>query len=302
MADDLPQLGNAPSSCTICSKANIPREPFPQTTNTRATGVLERIHMDICGKLSNGIGNSSYYLLLVDDFSRFSVTYTLHSRDEALKFFKIYQKHSENIHNTKIRTIRCDNAPEFVKGAFRDYAQEVGINFETTVPHTPQQNGVAERHNLTFGNMVRAMLLDADMAEWFWPLALHAAIYIKNRLPHSAIPRHTSPYQLWFGTKPSLHHLRPFGAHCIAKILPASALSKFQARGEAGRFVGYSKTAKGYLFWNPKSRSIQTRRELDFRADKPTIGSGGLAVYDKLKSLWSSESQSELELLNQYAI
>lgn len=258
--------------------------------------------MDICGKLTNGIGNSFYYLLIVDDFSRFSVVYTLNSRDEALKFFKIFQKHSENIHNTKTVTIRCDNAPEFVKGAFRSYAEEMGIKFETTVPHTPQQNGVAERHNLTFGNMVRAMLLDADMAEWFWPLALHSAVYIKNRLPHRALPRHTSPYQLWFGTKPMLHHLRPFGSHCIAKILPASSLSKFQAKGESGRFVGYSKTAKGYLFWNPKQRVVQTRRELDFRAEKPTIGSGGLAIYDKLKSLWSAENQTELELPNTYAI
>lgn len=301
VADDLPQLGTIPSSCSICAKANIPRDSFPHQSNTRATRVLERVHMDICGKLSHGIGNAWYYLLIVDDFSRFSIAYTLNSRDEAVKYFKNFQKHAENIHNTKIRTIRCDNAPEFVKGAFRDYALEQGINFETTVPHTPQQNGVAERHNGTFGNMIRAMLLDADLSDWFWPLALHAAVYTRNRLPHKALPPHSSPYQAWFGTKPTLSHLRPFGAPCVAKVLPASSLSKFQPRGESGRFVGYSKTAKGYLFWDPKSKSVKTKRELDFRIPNPSIGSGGLAIYDKLKPIWGRDHILDNDPLNPYA-
>lgn len=198
--------------------------------------------MDLSGRLSTGIGNVEYYLLLVDDFSRLSAIYNLCSRNESLRYFKEFQLAAENFHNSKILFIRCDNTPEFVKGAFAEHAKSNGITFETTVPHTPQQNGVAERHNYTFGNMTRVMLLDADLSEWFWPLATHTASYLKNRLPHRALPPYTSPYQLWFGCKPSLDNIRPFGAHCVAKIPPDYLPSKFAPRGELGRFVGYSKS------------------------------------------------------------
>lgn len=297
VADGLPSLGEIPGTCSICSQANMPRNSFPSKSDTRATSLLERVHMDIAGQLNIGVGNFQYYFLIIDDYSRYSTIYPLKTRDEALKCFKEFQQTAENMHNTRIKRIRCDNAPEFVKGAFQDHAKACGIEYETTVPHTPEQNGVAERHNLTFGNMLRAMLLDADMSDWFWPLAIQMAVHIKNRVPHKALPPHTSPYERWYQTKPSFSRLRPFGAPCIAKILPASSLTKLEPRAEQGRFVGYSKTSKGFLFWHPQSRSIKVRRddEVDFRPSVgPKIGQGGITDYTPLQALWRSEQGPDL--------
>lgn len=252
--------------------------------------------MDIAGQTNIGIGGVRYYLLLVDDFSRYSSLYPLKSRDEALRAFKEFQQLAENIHNTKIKNIRCDNAPEFVKGSFGEHAKACGITFETTVPHTPQQNGVAERHNLTFANMIRALLLDADMNDWFWPLAAQTSVYLKNRVPHKALPPNTSPYQLWYHTKPSLSRIRPFGARCVAKILPDTNRSKFQPKGEVGRFVGYAKSAKGYLFWHPSSRTIKIKRdeEVDFRPlAGPTIAQGGITDHAPLQALWQADQNAD---------
>jgi hypothetical protein len=236
-----------------------------------------RVHIDICGELNTGIGGVKYFFIIVDDYSRYSTIYSLHNKNEALSCFKEFKAVSENIHNSRIQFIRCDNAPELMQGDFENFAKDSGVSYEKIVPDASQQNGVAERHNFTFHNMCRSMLLDADLSDWFWPLAIQAAVHIKNRVPHKALPRHTSPYELWNNTKPSLEHLHPFGAHCVSCVIPVKSLTKFQPRGEYGRFMGYAKDSTGYLFWNPSSRTLRVRRDLNFFSSPPPlpIGNGG---------------------------
>jgi hypothetical protein len=91
--------------------------------------------------------------------------------------------------------------------------------------------------------MARAMLLDSELSAFFWPFAITTAVYLKNRLPHSALPPHTTPYERWFGSKPDLSNIRPFGAHCTSRIANTPA-SKLQPRGETGRFLGYALESK----------------------------------------------------------
>nr|GEZ07432.1 integrase, catalytic region, zinc finger, CCHC-type, peptidase aspartic, catalytic [Tanacetum cinerariifolium] len=48
-----------------------------------------------------------------------------------------------------VRRIQTDNGTEFVNQTLREYYKQVGITHETPVAHSPQQNGVVERHNRT---------------------------------------------------------------------------------------------------------------------------------------------------------
>ena len=41
---------------------------------------------------------------------------------------------------------------------FKTYSDEKGIARQLTIPYTPQQNGVAERRNMTLLDMVRSMM------------------------------------------------------------------------------------------------------------------------------------------------
>jgi hypothetical protein len=111
------------------------------------------------------------------------------------------------------------------------------------------------------------MLLDADLSNWFWPFAIQTAVHIKNRVPHSILPPHTTPFQLWYNRKPDLSYLRLFGSHCTSRILPTPP-SKFQARGEPARFLGYARDAKGYSIWVPgpngRGGSLKIRRDVLF--------------------------------------
>ena len=58
---------------------------------------------------------------------------------------------------SKIGTLRTENGKEYTSNAFQDYLPQHGIAHQTTVPYNPQQNGVAERMNITIMNMVRSM-------------------------------------------------------------------------------------------------------------------------------------------------
>lgn len=295
-ADGVPFIDDTPYSCDICAQANIKRFPFPSSSSTRATRVLERIHSDICGPLPIGYGSVSYFITFIDCYSRYSTVYALHSKDEAITFFKQFSAAVENIHSQKITYLRCDNAGEYVGGQFAEHAKAVGITYEKIVPGASPQNGVAERHNYTFSSMARAMLIDAEFSDWFWPFAIQTAVHIKNRVPHKALPKDVTPFQLWFGSRPDLSHIRPFGAHCTSRIVKSVDLKKFEHRGERGRFIGYARNAKGYLFWDPSSKRVLTRRDLVFHGPSgPSIGQGGVEIdYSPLAPLWLESGSNEV--------
>jgi Integrase core domain len=258
------------SSCEVCARANIPRSPFPKRSLHRASYLLERVHTDICGPLPFSYGHFRYYILFVDCHSRFIVLFLMKSRDEALSLFIQFKTAAETFCGKKIKVLRVDNAPELVHGQMETYCKTNGIIYEKTVPDSPSQNGVAERCNRTICSMSRAMLIDANLRDWFWPFAVMASAHIKQRIPHSSLPPNTTPFELWFSRRPNLSHLRPFGTNCTSRIITNQTTSKFQPRGESGRFLGYAKDAKGYLIWVPNPTSgggtVKVRRDVIFHA------------------------------------
>ena len=84
-----------------------------------------------------------------------------------------------------------------------------------TAPRTPQQNGVAERMNMTLLDMVRSMLSYSTLLISFWGYALNTAMYLLNLVPLKPVPK--TPIELWIGRKPSMRHLHIWG--CPAHVL-----------------------------------------------------------------------------------
>jgi hypothetical protein len=282
-------------TCEVCARANIKRTPFPSRSTTRANEILERIHSDICGPLPQAYGDFKYFLLILDECSSWGVVYLMKKRSETPKKVITYKTTFEKIHKTKLRKIRVDNAPEYVDGELRKFCDDEGILYERTVPEAPQQNGKSECHNYTYERMARAMLLDADLHDYFWPFAVSAAVYLKNRVPHSALPPNTTLFERWHGCKPNLRNICPFGAWCTARIVNPQ-LGKFEPRGETGHFLGYAPESKGYIFWHLASRTAKVRRDLVFHGPpSPTFGQGGadLAIY---MPLWSARPEDVIIL------
>ena len=88
----------------------------------------------------------------------------------------------------KYDEMRCNLGP-FVK-----YLQECGIDARYIMLGT-QQNGIAERRNLTILDMVRCVLVNSSLLEFLWGEALKTVAYILNQVPSKSVPK--TPYELW---------------------------------------------------------------------------------------------------------
>ena len=76
---------------------------------------------------------------------------------------------------------------EYTSAEFDLYLTKEGIKHELRIPHTPQQNGVAERLNRTLVEGVCTMLADSKLPHRFWAEALSTAAYLRNRSPTKAL-------------------------------------------------------------------------------------------------------------------
>ncbi|GJX61158.1 retrovirus-related pol polyprotein from transposon TNT 1-94 [Tanacetum coccineum] len=94
-----------------------------------------------------------------------------------------------------------------------EYYEKVGISHETSVAHSPQQNGVVERRNRTLIEAARTMLIYAKAPLFLWAEAVATACYTQNR---SMIRRRhgKTPYELLHDKPPDLSYLHVFGALC----------------------------------------------------------------------------------------
>ncbi|SRR5258708_3928968 len=238
------------TTCEVCAQANIHHSPFPQHSTNHATQLLQCIHCNICGPLPTSYGNFTYFILFIDCHSRFISLFLMKSRSKAPQLFSQFQTAAEAFCKERITTLHVDNTLELVQGQMEAHCTTHGITYEKTVPDSPQQNGVAKWANCTICSMACTMLIDTDLRDFFWLFAVLIATHIKQRVPHVSLLPHTTPFELWYKCWPNLSHLHPFGTHCTVRII-SNCLSKFDAQGKSGRFLGYARDAKGYLIWVP---------------------------------------------------
>jgi hypothetical protein len=138
----LPELkGDHEGVCNGCAQGKNIKNPFPKR-DSKAEGVLELIHSDVCGPMPSSSING-----------------------------------------------------------------DVEIKRELTTPYNPQQNAVAERKNRTIMEAVKTMIHDQDLPMCLWAEAAMAAVYVQNRLSHSALGLKT-PEEMFTGKKPEVSHLK----------------------------------------------------------------------------------------------
>nr|GEW05162.1 hypothetical protein [Tanacetum cinerariifolium] len=79
----------------------------------------------------------------------------------------ILRKFITEIENLKVKIIRCDNGGYFKNKEINDFCSQKRIKREFSNARTPQQNGVAERRNMTLIEAARTMLADAKLPVTF---------------------------------------------------------------------------------------------------------------------------------------
>lgn len=179
--------------------------------------------------------------------------YFLKNKSEVAGYFQEYVNLLFTETGQRIHTLRADNGGEFMGNVFKSWLSEKGIRLETSTPHTPEHNGVAERANKTDVEAARSLLHAKHLDLELWGEAVACSVYILNRVSTKAAPN--TPYQNWFGTKPDIAGLRIFGSQAFIHV-PKEERRKLDSKSIPCIFVGYCTTQKGYRFWDPMTRRI----------------------------------------------
>ncbi|KAG7302210.1 hypothetical protein JYU34_013686 [Plutella xylostella] len=248
--------------CISCIEAKQTRQSFP-SEGSRATELLEVIHSDVCGPMQTAsLGGARYFVTFIDDLSRKVFVYPIKSKAEVLEKFNEFKNLVENELNKKIKKLRTDNGKEYINRNFDSYLKKSGILHQTTVPYTPEQNGLSERMNRTIIEKSKCMLFNAQLQNCYWAEAVVTAAYIINRSPTKSLSNIT-PEEVWSGEKPDLSHIRIFGCRAMVHI-PKERRQKLDAKSRELIFVGYCTGTKGYRFIDPKSKQSITSRDVVF--------------------------------------
>ncbi|SCZ92796.1 BZ3500_MvSof-1268-A1-R1_C144g00765 [Microbotryum saponariae] len=147
----------------------------------------------------------------------------------------------------------------------REFCKSKGIRRQYSIPYTPQQNGRAERVNLSIVEGVLALLADARLPATFWDEAAAYFVYCKNRCSHSALAKQT-PESVWNGQRTTATALHPFG--CTAWLTVAPDLrSKLDPKAARVIFTGYDLASKAFRFFDHSINKIVLGRNATFLDD-----------------------------------
>nr|GFC56034.1 putative ribonuclease H-like domain-containing protein [Tanacetum cinerariifolium] len=151
-------------TCVPCLKGKQHKASCKTNVVNSVTKPLHTLHMDLFGPTSVSSPNHKWYCLVVtDDFSRFTWTFFLKTKDETSGILRNFITEIENLKDLKVKIIRCDNEGEFRNKEMNDFCSRKGIKKEFSNDRTPQQNGVAERRNRSLIESARTMLADAKL-------------------------------------------------------------------------------------------------------------------------------------------
>nr|GEV22892.1 retrotransposon protein, putative, unclassified [Tanacetum cinerariifolium] len=168
--------------CSSCELRKAKRKSFQTKTTTSSKRRLQLLHMDLCSPMRvESINGKKYVLVIVDDYSRYTWTHFLRSKDETpevlIDFLRLVQR---GLH-AQARTVRTDKGTKFLNKILHTYFAAEGIDHQTSVARTPEQNGIVERRNRTLVEAARTMLSAAKVPLFFWAEAIATACFTQNR-------------------------------------------------------------------------------------------------------------------------
>ncbi|GJZ01917.1 retrovirus-related pol polyprotein from transposon TNT 1-94 [Tanacetum coccineum] len=249
--------------CSSCEVSKAKRSSFKSKTVPSSKGRLNLLHMDLCGPMRvASINGKKYILVIVDDYSRYTWTLFLRSKDETPEVLKDFLTMIQRNLQAPVISVRTDRGTEFLNKTLNAFFKEEGIEHQTSTPRTPEQNGVVERRNRTLVEAARTMLSASKLPLFFWAEAIATACYTQNR--SIIIPTHEkTAYHIINDRKPSIKHLHIFGCTCYL-TRDGENLDKMKEKGDSCILVGYSTKSKGYRVYNKRTRLIVESIHLRF--------------------------------------
>jgi hypothetical protein len=111
--------------------------------------------------------------------------------------------------------------------------------------------------------MGRTLLLGSGLPKSFWSFSFIWACYVLNRIPNGS-SGDVTPYEKFFGTKPSFELTRVFGDQAYVHI-DAEKRKKLDKRASPGYVVAMLPESKGWCFWLPQLNAFVNSNVATFR-------------------------------------
>ncbi|XP_070054604.1 uncharacterized protein [Nicotiana tomentosiformis] len=125
--------------CDTCVKGKQVRSSFKPKKDVSTSRPLDLLHMDLCGPMRvPSIGGKKYIFVIVDDYSRFTWTLFLKTKDETFPVFVAFVKKIQMKVSHNVACIISDHDTEFDNAKFDKFCVENGISHNFSAPRTPQ--------------------------------------------------------------------------------------------------------------------------------------------------------------------
>uniref|UniRef100_A0A2N9EXS6 Integrase catalytic domain-containing protein n=1 Tax=Fagus sylvatica TaxID=28930 RepID=A0A2N9EXS6_FAGSY len=248
--------------CMSCQFGKQTKLPF-NNSDSFSSAPFDLVHSDVWGPAPfTTEGGSRYFVIFVDDYSRFTWIYLLKHRSDLVSIFQTFHKMIQTQFSRTIKVFRSDNAQEYHDKSFLSILDSNGTLPHYSCPYTSQQNGRAERKLRHILDVVRTLLISASIPERFWGEAALTAVYTINRIP-SPTTHKKSPFELLYDKLPDYSSLRVFGCVCFVS-LPSHERNKLEPRSRLCCFLGYGISQKGFRCYDPISRRLRISRHVEF--------------------------------------
>ncbi|CAI7743791.1 unnamed protein product, partial [Closterium sp. NIES-54] len=196
----LPPLPLGPTpTCVPCVEGRHCAAPhcstFPQTE-----APLQTLHMDVWGPARvRGQGDERYFLLVVDDYSRYTTVFPLRSKGDVtevlidwIRAARLQLRESFGSDFPVLR-LHSDRGGEFSSARLGAFCRARGIRQTFTLPASPQQNGIAERRIGMVMDVARTSMIHAAAPHFLWPFAVHSTLG-QHRPEHMAAAKRVLRY------------------------------------------------------------------------------------------------------------
>ncbi|CAI7930524.1 unnamed protein product [Closterium sp. NIES-54] len=174
----LPPLPPGPApTCVPCVEGRQRAAPhsseFPPTE-----APLQNLHMDVWGPARvRGQGHESYFLLVVDNYSRYTTVFPLSSKGEVTEVLIDWirgarRQLSESFgSDLPVLRLHSDRGGEFSSDLLRAFCRSEGIRQTLTLPASPQRNGIVERRIGMVMDVARTSMIHAAAPHFLWLFA-----------------------------------------------------------------------------------------------------------------------------------
>ncbi|CAI7820075.1 unnamed protein product [Closterium sp. NIES-53] len=268
----LPPLPPGPApTCVPCVEGRQCAAPhsseFPPTE-----APLQTLHMDVWGPARDrGQGHERYFLLVVDDFSRYTSFFPLRRKGEVtevlIDWIRVARLQLRESFGSDFPVLRLhsDRGGEFSSDLLRAFCRAEGIRQTFTLPASPQQNGIAERRTSMVMDVARTSMIHAAAPHFLWPFAVQYAAHQINLQPRASMPE-TSPTLRWTGKVGDASAFRVWGSRAFVRDLSTDKLS---SRAVPCVFLGFPPDTPGWKFYHPTSRRVLSSQDVTFDESVP---------------------------------